>query len=82
MQAQAGHGRLQLQIGRCDTNTDENENGLSLLIDAFSAPQAEPLRVREFQTHLRTRFDEARALMCLELANSWRFGLWRRKKVN
>ena len=53
-----------------------------LLIDAFSAPQAEPLRVSEFQTHLRTRLDEARALMCLELANSWRFGLWRRKKVN
>ena len=29
-----------------------------LIIDGFSAPQAELLRVSEFQTHLRKRLDE------------------------
>ena len=76
-------GGFQLQTV---SSSDKHRRKRKLRIDAFSAPQAEPLRVSGFQTHLRTRLDEARALMftlmCLELANSWRFGLWRRKKVN
>ena len=69
-------GGLQLQVAQKWTKTKR------VLIDAFVASPPEPLRLAkskhltarasfsEFQTHNRTRLDQARAVRCLDLANS------------
>ena len=44
-----------------------------LLTDGVSLSPPDPLGVGEFQTHRRTRLDEACALSCLDLAYPWRF---------
>ena len=60
-------GGFQLQVAK-------HGRKRKLLIDGFAASPPEPLIVSEFQTHRRTRLDEARAPSCLDLANPWRSG--------
>jgi hypothetical protein len=53
-----------------------------LLIDGFAAPQAEPLRVSEFQAHPGTHPHVVRAGIASVPQGQARGVLWRRKKVN
>jgi hypothetical protein len=51
-----------LQAALSTPTRTKTETKTKLLIDAFVASPPEPLRVSEFQTHHRTRLDEARAV--------------------
>ena len=67
-----GH-RTGHQVAGFNCRSGKTGRKRKLLIDGFVASPPEPLRVSEFQTHRRTRLDEARAPSCLDLAYPWRF---------
>ena len=71
----------QNQTRKSNPNTHRRVSTVGL-IDGFAAPQAEPLRVSEFQAHPGTHPHVVRAGIASVPQGKARGVLWRRKKVN